>query len=118
MNFVKPAVYGTVLWGAAVLFINRTESTFFSNHTSPAISALLYAASIPVVFASVKAMPLLRICAKSDIMRSTVIGLGTAATLDGLALTFTPRIYGMQENYHAPAWLLFGSGFTLLSALI
>jgi hypothetical protein len=117
MNFAKPALYGTALWGVGVLFINLTETHLFSNNTSPGISALLFALSIPVAFVTVKAMPLLRICAKSDVMRSTVIGLGTAATLDGLALTFTPRIYGTQENLRAGAWILFVSGFTLLSAL-
>jgi hypothetical protein len=117
MNFAKPALYGTALWGVGVLFINRTEPHLFSKNTSPGVSALLYAASIPVVFASIRCMPLLRICAKSDIMRSTVIGLGTAASLDGLALTFTPRIYGTEENSRAGAWLLFASGFTLFSAL-
>jgi hypothetical protein len=117
MNFAKPALYGTALWGVGVLFVNRTEPHLFSKDTSLGISALLYAVTIPVVFTSIRVMPLLRICGKSDIMRSTVVGLGTAAVLDGLALTFTPRIYSTQDNQLPGAWLLFASGFTLFSAL-
>lgn len=111
---IGPVAYGTTLWFVAATFINKADA-LFQPTTSTSVTLMLYGAAIPIAYTSVKIMPSLSICKKSEIMRSTAIGLAAATLLDGLALVFVPSLYGNTTNSpRGAAWLLWGVGWFLI----
>jgi hypothetical protein len=114
---IRPAIYGSVLWFGAAVFINKAE-VLYRPDTSLSTTLFLYIASIPVAYIGINAMPHLSVCKRSEIQRSTLIGLAAATMLDGLAMVFSPSLYGASvNNVRGAAWLLWGVGWFCLFSL-
>lgn len=114
---IRPALYGSIIWFGAAVFIDKADFLYRPD-TDVSTTIMLYAASIPIVYVASTAMPVLSICKKNEVQRSTLIGLAAATMLDGLALVFSPSLYGASvNNVRGAAWLLWGVGWFCIFSL-
>jgi hypothetical protein len=93
-----------IRWGGASLFVNDNPWLLF-----------WFVASIPIAWCLVKASAIISKVSGDDLLTAVVIMALTAASLDGIALTWFQDWYGLApaELLLAAAWLLWGVGLSL-----
>lgn len=111
------AVLGVVAWLLAALFIRCTMGWGFF---SPAASVPLFALTVPgawtLAWIGKRVGPLL----PSQLVPGVAVACAAAMLCDGIALTWTPTLYGGASANLLPAaaWLLWGVGVIFAVALI
>ncbi len=107
------------LWFSGAMCVRVLEKHFFRPNTPKAATAGLYVASIPVIYASIRVLPLLGVRAH-EYNKATLIGIASAVLLDSTALVFAPRIYhsAAGDTGRAGAWILWGAAWSCISALV
>lgn len=112
---MRAAAYGAAFWLAAALFVHFARALFAAG---PA-QAVLFAATVPVGWVSVRLMAPIAGVARDRVLRPVVVALGVATLLDGLALTWAPSLYAgvAAASQFGAAWILWGVGCFLFAAL-
>ena len=113
---LKAVLLGVVLWFAAAAVIH-TQRGLFDGAGGSAVALTLGAAS-----GWVTAWAAVRIAGARDGLALEVAAVGSIAAmlLDGLALTFTPGLYGglKPEVVRGAGWLLWGVAWILVFAML
>jgi hypothetical protein len=106
-------ILGAVFWFEALLFIRFEGISLFVNGNP--LLLLLFIASIPIAWCSVKISAIVSKVKGDDLLNAVIIMVITAASLDGIALTWFPDWYGLSPAglAIAAAWLLWGVGLSL-----
>jgi Family of unknown function (DUF5367) len=112
-NPILFAILGAIFWFEALLFI-RFEGTSLFVKGNPLLW-LLFGASIPISWCLVKVSAIVTKVSDDDRLNAVAIMVITAASLDGIALTWFPDWYGLSPAglLLAAAWLLWGVGLSL-----
>lgn len=104
---------GIVFWVSGVLFIHFAGSPLF-DYSNPWL-LLLFVAAIPLSWVFAKILAVLGQVSGADLLRAFSLSSFAAAVLDGIALTWFPGLYGLEQArlFLAAAWLIyvFGVGF-------
>jgi hypothetical protein len=116
---LKGIAYGAVIWFAFAKIISAVREPFFDANSSMENLALLYAAFIPISYLPVMTLQPLLSIKKSELLQATLVVLGAANALDGLAFTFFPQVYGVDAAYLArpAALIIWANTWTFLAAL-
>jgi hypothetical protein len=112
-NAISFVILGTVFWLEALLFIRFGGESLFVNGNPWLL--LLFVASIPIVWVSVKVSAVVGQVDGEDLFNAVAIMALTATLLDGVALTWFQGWYGLSQGglLLAAAWLLWGVGVSL-----
>jgi hypothetical protein len=104
---------GTLFWFEALLFIRFEGTSLFVNGNPLLLS--LFGATIPISWISVKVSEIVTKVQGDELLNAVAIMVITAASLDGIALTWCPGWYGLAPAglSIAAAWLLWGVGLSL-----
>lgn len=104
---------GIAFWVSGVLFIRFAGTPLF-DHSSPWLLPL-FVAAIPLSWGFDKILAVVGQVSGADLLRAISLSSFTAALLDGIALTWLPSLYGLEQAglFLAAAWLIyvFGMGF-------
>jgi hypothetical protein len=116
---LKGIAYGAAIWYAVAKLIGALKEPFFDANSSMENLALLYAALIPISYLPVISIPPIVGIKKSELLQATLVVLGAANALDGLAFTFFPQVYGVDAAYLArpAALIIWANTWTFLAAL-
>lgn len=100
---------GVILWFAFVIFIRLLGADVFT--VGNPVLLLLFAASMPLLWASIIALAALTSTPVREMFVPVVIMTSTALLCDGLAVGFT-SIYGPTDDQvrAAASYILFGAG--------
>jgi hypothetical protein len=112
-NTILFVILGAVFWFEALLFIRFEGTPLFVNGNP--LLLLLFVASIPIAWILVKTSAIVSKVDGDDILNAVAIMVLTAASLDGIALTWFPGWYGLAPAglLLAAAWLLWGVALSL-----
>jgi hypothetical protein len=103
---------GVALWVAGVLFIRFAGSPLF-DHRNPWFLPL-FVAAIPLSWISLKTIAVMGQVSGGALLRAVSLSSFAAVLLDGIALTWFPSLYGLEQTglLLAVAWLIsvFGVG--------
>ena len=104
---------GIAFWVAGVLLIRFVGTPLF-DHSHPWLLPL-FVASIPVYWVIVKMFAVVGQVSGADLLRAISLSSVTAAVLDGIALTWFPGLYGLEQAglLLAAAWLIYAFGVGL-----
>lgn len=104
---------GIVFWLSGVLFIHFAGLPLF-DRSHPWLLPL-FAAAIPLSWVFAKILAIVGQVSGADLLRAISLSSFAAALLDGVALTWFPGLYGLEQTglFLAAAWLIyvFGVGF-------
>jgi Kef-type K+ transport system membrane component KefB len=109
------ALASVVGWFVAALFIRWAAPLgWFDGGTA---NVILFAVSLPVAFVTVELVR--RFVPAGQVTLGCALLTTPALVLDGLALTWTPALYGNHPGgpNHGSTWLLYGVGAILAVAL-
>lgn len=115
-QILRSAAIGAVLWLAAALLIHALEPLApFSGSTR----MLTYALIVPGTWPAVLAFAPIAGLARRQLGLGYAVGTAAATLLDGLALAWTPGLYGSDPLYvgAGAAAILWGAGVGLALAL-
>jgi hypothetical protein len=106
---------GVVGWFVAALFIRFTAHLGW--YGGGLANIILFAASAPVALALAELVR--RLAPKGQSSVAAALLVTPALLLDGLALTWTPGLYGNAAGgpHNGSTWLLYGVGLILAAAL-
>jgi hypothetical protein len=118
-TLLKGIAYGTAIWYVVAKIIGALKGPFFDANSSMENLALLYAAFIPISYLPVISIPPILNIKKSELLQATLVVLGTANALDGLALSFFPKVYGIDTAYivRPAALIIWANTWTFVAAL-
>lgn len=97
---------GIVFWVLGVLFIRFAGSSLF-DHSHPWLLPL-FGVTIPLYWVVVKMLAIVGKVSGADLLRAFSLSSVAAAVLDGIALTWFPSLYGLEQ-----AELLLASAFLI-----
>jgi hypothetical protein len=97
---------GIVFWVLGVLFIRFAGSPLF-DHSNPWLLPL-FGVTIPLYWVFVKLLAIVGQVSGADLLRAFSLSSVAAAVLDGIALTWFPGLYGLEQ-----AGLLLASAFLI-----
>ena len=104
---------GIAFWVAGVLLIRFVGAPLF-DRSNPWLLPL-FGASIPVYWVIVKMLAVVGQVSGADLLRAFSLSSVAAAVLDGIALTWFPGLYGLEQAglLLAAAWLIYAFGVGL-----
>lgn len=104
---------GIVFWVSGVLIIRFFGSPLF-DRSHPWL-LLLFVASIPLYWVVVKMIAVVGQVSGTNLLRAISLSSVAAAVLDGIALTWFPNWYGLEQAglLLAAAWLIYAFGVGL-----
>jgi len=104
---------GIAFWVAGVLLIRFAGAPLF-DHSNPWLLPL-FVASIPLYWVIVKIFAVVGQVSGADLLRAFSLSSVVAAVLDGIALTWFPGWYGLEQAglLLAAAWLIYAFGVGL-----
>ena len=112
------AALGVALWLLFALLIRYAIPTAWFG--SPAISPLLFAVAIPSAWLLVTLCRQTAALTSEQLIPGIAIASAAAGLCDGVALTWTPHLYGADAASILPAaaWLFWGLGVCLALAFV
>lgn len=104
---------GVVFWVMGVLFIHFAGSPLF-DRSNPWLLPL-FVAAIPLSWGFTKVVAVVGQVSGADLLRAVSLSSFAAALLDGIALTWLPGWYGLEQAglMLAAAWLIYVFGVGL-----
>lgn len=101
---------GVVFWVSGVLFIRFAGLPLFDRSNS--WLWLLFVAAIPLSWFFVKILIVVGQLSGADRLRAVALSSFAAALLDGIAITWFPALYGLEQAglLLAAAWLIYVFG--------
>jgi len=115
-NVWTMAALGVLFWLLGAMFI-RYVPVF---DAADGMLALVYAATIPVVWVSVRLAAIVARLEAAQIGNGILVATAAALTLDGLALAWMPGVYSVigAAVPLGSAWLLWGAAWFALFAVL
>jgi hypothetical protein len=120
-TLLKGAAYGAAIWYAVAKIIGALKTPLFDASSSTLNLALCFAAFIPISYLPVMSIPPLLGVKKTELLQATLVVLGTANALDGVAFTFFPEVYGLgatsQYLVRPAAIIIWANTWTFVAAM-